>query len=662
MLHLFGNEDGAKGCTLVAVIVSWHYSGADADTLGAFLESLEELKDESDSGQLGSVEDVVGGLTGGRSDCKITTTPSYRPSQDGAAVETQDNQNFAHNQVNSVVDEVSGGRCFKDIYHVDPAIDSVSLPEVVKLKKRLGIETMGVRVPKPLRAFTHLSSSVPPALMKRFSKLGYTEPTPMQCQAMPILLQGRNAILMGESGCGKTLSYLIPLVCHTLNLIRETNSAAPKRSAFCVIMALTREACGQIFIVLSKLVKSFNVRVATVTTGYDNYNQVVSGTEFLVVTPAKLCDLLNCRSLLLSNTYAVVLEDFAKVYRKHADEAEMLLNQRNAMKVIVSNVMLGAGTLTVIRQYLKCSVTVKYVASTTLSHLNLKWIACLKEPSKIQKTSFLSDLLSHFHQAFRMVIFANEKITVEHIYSFITNITDSVEFVHEGLSKDVLTATLERFRTGGLQILVSTDMLTNHINLPQVDYVVMFDMPRLLSKFCGRVNLAQMSEKGAIYNLLTKRDHIICSSICCQLAKESLELPRVLEQVALNWKPYRDLRQQGKDPAMQIQEHQELEIDMRGASSKGNITGSLVPANSAEHTSPAKINCTKGDGVPSHGTASSEDRNMESDTGREYGIEDIISSDEDADTVPKRQLVKSSGLIDLEKLKRRRSKMLQEEL
>ncbi|GFE54773.1 DEAD-box ATP-dependent RNA helicase 24-like [Babesia ovis] len=641
--------------------------GTESDPLDAFLNSLGNLNDSRGSDVEG---DGYGIASDGTGDLRATylendpqpccmDTGASKSSTSVPADALQNDRCAGGNSLTrSASNTTSTEQGFKDIYKVDPVVDGLPLPEVVKFKKRLGVETMGLRVPKPICSFGNLGSTVPQSLMRRFDKLGYVEPMPMQCQAMPVLLQGRNAILMGESGCGKTLSYLVPLVCHVLSLIRDSNAAALKRSAFCIIVGLTREACGQIYVMLSKLLKFVSVRVATVASGYDNYNQVISGTEFLIVTPAKLSDLVNRRCLSLGSTHAVALEEFPKVYQKHPEEAEMLL-RLGAMKIIVSNVMLGTDTLTTLRQYLKNSVTVKYLITPSLSNINIKWISCLKEPSRVQKTMFVSDLLSHFHQAFRMVIFANDKMTVEMIHGFIKNITESVKYIHEEVPRDVCSSTMELFRSGQLQILVVTDALCRNINLPDIDYVIVFDMPRTLSKFCARVRTVQTSKSGVVYSLLTKQDHIVSAHICYQLVNDGLDVPKVLEQVASNWKPYRDSKHSGTGLGIQPKEHREVELTMRPVSAKdsfGDKSGqevliSTTPGPSAMVQAALQDSVTDGAGSPGH-----------EDTGREYGIDDLISSDEEEDIVPKRQLVKPAGLIDFEKVRQRRLKMSQDQL
>ncbi|GIX64256.1 RNA helicase [Babesia caballi] len=642
--------------------------GDDAATLDAFLKALGEVETDFNGNHeefVANTGATIGSEQESQTDCNTQCKTPDPISQNHLNDETKSNHNLEDGATNMSLTVPDKEReSLPNIYRVDEAVDALSLQEVVRLKKRLGIETTGMRVPKPIGSFLHMSSSITPGLQRRMQHMGYTEPTPIQCQAMPVLLQGRNAILMGESGCGKTLAYLVPLICHILSLIRESRAVAPRRCAFGVIMALTRETSHQICLILSKLLKSLGMRVATITTGYDNYNQVISGTEFLIVTPAKLRDLLNQNCLTVDAARFVVLEDFPKIYQKHPDEVETLLNHQTATKVVVSNVILGAETLNVMRQYLKASVTVKYLVVPSLSGLTLKWISCLKEPSRVQKTTFLGDLLSHFHQAFRMVIFANERATVENLCQFITHITESVAFLHEEVVRDVVAATLEQFRTGGLRILVTTDMLLKHVTLPSIDYVVIFDMPRNFSRFCGRVTVARTHEKAVVYSLLAKYDHVVCAHICHQLTEEGLPLPRVVEQVALNWKPYRDSRQNRRDFGTLIKEHKEVEVAMRVATAiaKGADDTGPTSASPSECVGATSPQCTVSTSQPplTHAAAQSTDCNSSgAPSGRKYGVEDDLSSDDDADVVPKRQLVKPAGLIDLEKVKQRRTKMME---
>ncbi|GBE61451.1 DEAD-box ATP-dependent RNA helicase 24-like protein [Babesia ovata] len=642
--------------------------GTDSETLEAFFKALEECENDLEEDS----SNVIG-------DSAVTLV-----HEEGS----NNGDQFAHQKVLSQHPEASGKpngqsqilqsahpynvatRVYnhnpRDIYKVDADVDALTLLEVVNLKKRLGIETMGVRVPKPIGSFSHLTATVAMPILKRLNKLGYSEPTPMQCQAMPILLQGRSAILMGESGCGKSLSYILPLICHILCFIRESQTVAPKRSAFCIIMALTREVSNNILTMLSKLMKSLVVRIAMITSGYDNYSQIVSGTEFLVVTPAKLGDLINQRCLTLDATNYIVVEGFEKMYHKHPTEVEALLSHRCAIKVVLSNAILGVKTLTALRQYLKGAITVKYIVKKALSGTNLKWIACLKEPSHVQKATFIANLLSHFHQSFRMIVFANERISVENICSYIQNITENVGFVHDAVGKDITAETLRLFREGKLHVLVTTETTLGNANLPKVDYVVIYDMPRTLNRFCWRVGVASASEKSVVYSLLTKHDHIICAHICNQLSDEGLELPRVLDQVAVNWKPYRHSRRHRKDSRGQESEHKEVEIAMRGTTQLGRDSENPAYDDLISTRRGNVTKATEPEGIQlrfetHESSEQTQNYNCEVHDGRSYDAADELPSDDDVDAPPKRQLAYASGLINLEKLKQRRLRMMGEQ-
>lgn len=644
----------------------------ESSTYDEFMRSLGEVEDELYSTAEAEVESIANPVTLPTCDnTVIAENPGNTPLNESQAsscmsATTVDSSTTAnHGRTSDSTTDV-GRKHIRDIYQVDPSVDGMSIQDVVKLKKSLGIETTGVRIPKPIGSFAHLSQSVAPALLRRLQKLGYAQPMPIQCQAMPVLLQGRNTILMGENGCGKTAAYLLPLACHILALIKEWKSVAKKRSAYCVVVALTHDSGSRIYMELTKLLKQLNLRVALITTSYDNYNQVVSGTEFLIVTPAKLCDVIKQKCLLLHETSYVVLEDFVKMYRKHPDEVEMLLSHQDAMKVVVSNAVIGAETLAVLRQYMKSSVTVKYAIKPSLTGISLKWIPCLKEPSRVQKTTFVGDLLSHFHKAYRMLIFANERATVENISSFISHITESVKFIHEELQRDEIISVIEEFKNGKLQILVSTDAALRNVVLLHVNYVVHFDMPRSFMRYCGRIRLAQVSDDTVMYHLIAKYDQVICAYICHLLAEEGQEIPLTVEKVALNWKPYRDYKHHGKDFVSGRKEFDEVDLSLRPHPTKGAVKSVICGEGGTqiEKDHPQISDAHDGQSAcASHNGKGSDLADGDScDEGQQYGINDTLSDDEDSDIVPKRQIVKSRGLINLEKLKQRRLRMLGDDM
>ncbi|KAK1442873.1 ATP-dependent RNA helicase DBP3 like protein [Babesia gibsoni] len=647
-----------------------YYNGNASEALEAFMKSISEIGDDiSSSNELEGRFLEATAASAEKSAAGANETSHVVPAAISHGTYSQgltNNDNRTKDIGARRENKAPPDSVFKrDIYKVDPSVDALTIEETVLLKKNLNIETTGMRVPKPIQSFEQLKLSIPMAISKRIKKLGFIEPTSVQCQAIPVLLQGRNTIIMGSKGCGKTVSYLIPLVCQILNIIKECKSVASKRCAYSIIMGLTRESCYNIHRTLYMLLKRLNLRIASITSGYDNYNEVISGTEFLIVTPAKFGDLLRQKCIDPTATHLVALDDFVNLYKNHPDEIGLLLTYEHAMRIIVSRETLASETLKTLRKYLKQSITVKYTANQSLLSFEFKCIACMNEETRLQKTTILGDLISHFHKDFRMIIFANDRLTVENVYTFLSNLSKSVMCVHEKMSLDDIYAAMEDLKSLKIQIVVSTDIALSNMRLPKVNYIVNFDMPRAYPAFISRIRCQTSDVKTVVYNLISRQDHIICAHICYHLEQEGLNIPPTLENTALSWKDYRGYRKGGKPMTNLSKDNKEVNLNINIAENKlkqkydAPVDGAPGTEGSQKYSSsPAIIKetqtpVTHEDNKYGIGDAGEQEYH-------EYGVDDDISSDDELDIVPKRQITKSEGLINLDKINKRRLRLAED--
>jgi ATP-dependent RNA helicase DDX42 len=173
-------------------------------------------------------------------------------------------------------------RCF---YDEDPEIFAMSDPEVSALRFKLDLTAKGEDVPRPIKSFAHLS--FPPEITKDISKHGYTEPTPIQAQALPAALSGRDIIGIAKTGSGKTAAFILPMLVHIL----DQDYLAEGDGPIGVVMAPTRELCQQIFTEAKKFSKSAGVAVAGAYGGASKNEQVcdVYGAPFFSERLSPFC-------------------------------------------------------------------------------------------------------------------------------------------------------------------------------------------------------------------------------------------------------------------------------------------------------------------------------------------------------------------------------------
>ena len=164
-------------------------------------------------------------------------------------------------------------------------------------------------MPKPLFRFDQLL--IDDWLLDQINKMGYTEPTPLQCQALPCALRGRDVIGIAKTGSGKTLAYLLPMLVHILDQRVLEKGEGP----IGLVMAPTRELCNQIYEVYRKYCKRFNVNVLPMFGGMDQHQlwkDIKGGkNEIVVATPGRIIEMLRKKAFSLTSRCSFLVIDEA---------------------------------------------------------------------------------------------------------------------------------------------------------------------------------------------------------------------------------------------------------------------------------------------------------------------------------------------------------------
>lgn len=172
----------------------------------------------------------------------------------------------------------------KNFYQEHEEIAKLTVVECQELRRKLGIRVSGPSPPKPCSSFAHFGFDEP--LMKLIRKMEFTQPTPIQAQAIPTALSGRDVIGIAKTGSGKTAAYLWPLLMH----IMDQSELKPGDGPIGLILAPTRELSQQIYQEGKKFAKPYGIRVLCAYGGGSKYEQskdLEQGADIVVATPVR---------------------------------------------------------------------------------------------------------------------------------------------------------------------------------------------------------------------------------------------------------------------------------------------------------------------------------------------------------------------------------------
>src|SRR5260370_5908904 len=348
-----------------------------------------------------------------------------------------------------------------------------------------------------------------PAQLRACESLGYTEPTPIQLQAIPVVLSGRDLIGCAETGTGKTAAFLLPII--------QKISERARPGVRVLVLAPTRELALQIQQNYGELNNVKGNRSTIVIGGANIRTQIADlrrGVSVLIATPGRLLDLTERGAVNLSMVEVLVL-----------DEADRMLDM---------------GFLPAIRRVLALLPTKRQTLlfSATMSS-NIEQLArsTMKEPKLIEvnrrgsaatmveqtaypvaaesKTALLLDLLEKEREPFeRVLVFTRTRRGAERLSHILKARDHSVNRIHADRTQPQREAALRDFRDGSARVLVATDIAARGLDVEAVSHVINYDVPAAPEDYVHRVGrTGRAGNEGQAFTIVAPVDELSMRAI-----------------------------------------------------------------------------------------------------------------------------------------------------
>ena len=335
------------------------------------------------------------------------------------------------------------------------------------------------------------------ALRNNLDKNEFVVPTPVQAQAIPPIMEGRDVVATAQTGTGKTLAFSIPLI--------EKLAAAPREKKVRVlILTPTRELAIQIDAAFRQLAHGMHIRTAVVVGGMSESHQVRdidAGAQVVIATPGRLCDYLDRRLIDLSGAATVVL-----------DEADRMLDMGflPSLRIILDKVpakrqtMLFAATMEqsvagLVAGYVHNPVRVAVEASAEVTG-QIDFFAY--EVAQASKFDLLEHLLKHHKGSF--LVFVATREGADRLTKFLERGRHKVAAIHGDRSQSQRNESLQGFKDGVYRVLVATDVAARGIHVDDIAHVVNYDLPHEPENFVHRVGrTGRAGARGASWTFVT---------------------------------------------------------------------------------------------------------------------------------------------------------------
>lgn len=333
--------------------------------------------------------------------------------------------------------------------------------------------------------------------------LGFNAPTPVQAAAIPAVLAGKDVVASAQTGTGKTAAFMLP----TLQRIavekpsgaekpntKEPNAAAgrgakhntkrddTKRNAYprALIITPTRELAAQIDAVAKSVCASTGQQAVIVTGGSRYKHQITAlqkGCDVLVATPGRLIDLLDKKHTSLENIQVLVLDEADRMLDMGFwPSVHRIMKQLpKAHQTLLFSATLPASITSTIDALLKDPERIE-IARTGQTAATIEQHLC--SVTQGQKPQLLKALIDSFDPApERVLVFCRTKSRVDSIYKNLKAAGLKVDVMHADRPQKARARALERFRSGAIQVLVATDVMSRGIDIQGIDAVINFDVP-----------------------------------------------------------------------------------------------------------------------------------------------------------------------------------------
>lgn len=336
--------------------------------------------------------------------------------------------------------------------------------------------------------------NLPKSLQKAVDDLGLTTPTPIQEKSFSSIMSGRDVMGIAQTGTGKTLAYLLPLL--------KQWKFVPTDSARVVIIVPTRELVVQIVEVIESLTQYMSVRTLGVYGGVNINTQkkaVYEGIDILVGTPGRTMDLALDNVVRFDSLQKLVIDEFDEILNLgfRFQVTSLLSMMKNKRQNILFSATMTDEVDEMLEEYFELPEEITLAPSGTPLE-KIEQLA-YSTPNFLTKLNLLNHILATDKNTSRVLIFANNKKSVDLIANSIEeNYPEQFGVIHSNKSQNYRLNTMASFQAGALRGIVTTDVMARGLDISDVTHVINFEFTEIPEQYIHRIGRTGRADKSGI--------------------------------------------------------------------------------------------------------------------------------------------------------------------
>ncbi|OCT62250.1 hypothetical protein XELAEV_18043334mg [Xenopus laevis] len=392
----------------------------------------------------------------------------------------------------------------KNFYEEHEAITSQTPQQITELRHKLNLRVSGAAPPRLCSSFAHFGFDE--QLLHQIRKSEYTQPTPIQCQGIPVALSGRDMIGIAKTGSGKTAAFIWPILVH----IMDQKELQPADGPIAVIVCPTRELCQQIHSECKRFGKAYNLRSVAVYGGGSMWEQAKAlqeGAEIVVCTPGRLIDHVKKKATNLQRVTYLVFDEADRMFDMGFEyQVRSIANHvRPDRQTLLFSATFRKKIEKLARDILVDPIRVVQGDIGEANEDITQVVEIL--PSGPEKWTWLTRRLVEFTSTGSVLVFVTKKANAEELAANLRQDDHPLGLLHGDMDQSERNKVISDFKKKSIPVLVATDVAARGLDIPSIKTVVNYDVARDIDTHTHRIGrTGRAGEKGVAYTLLTSKE------------------------------------------------------------------------------------------------------------------------------------------------------------
>ncbi|MCD4696548.1 MAG: DEAD/DEAH box helicase [Bacteroidales bacterium] len=361
------------------------------------------------------------------------------------------------------------------------------------------------------------------------SKLGFKKPTDIQYKSIPPILKGEDVLAIAQTGTGKTAAFAIPV----LHILQERKIKGRPDGVKCLVMAPTHELALQLETVFKTLGKHTRITTFCIHGGVDQEPQIKQlnkGVDVLIATPGRMFDLVSQGALNLNRVEILVLDEadhmldlgFIKDIRdlmRHLPRKRQTLFFSATINETIKNL-----AYSLVTDAIRIQISPKDPVAKNIEHA----VAFVEMDDK---RFFLENMIRQNPEK-KILVFVRTKVRAERVKKAMERVDVVTDTIHSDKLQEERERTMQSFRNGELKVLIATDVSARGIDIPNVEYVINYDLPDTSENYVHRVGrTGRGSQKGQALSFCSSEEKD-------QLTEIEENLGKAIQRIEITKKDY----------------------------------------------------------------------------------------------------------------------------